>query len=516
MKRAAAATVAALTALTLGAAFSGENENVEFTLISPTAFTQVGPGDTLEVSLFASGIVEAKQVEIVIEVSPPAAFDLDGSHYDPSTSLFSLGLGLDRPGGGQMRGGGASVLLPVSGDGSLGTFYLVTSPEFDNQTEASITVLFISIGPSFAVRDEFDQEALALSIAVNSGAVVAGEPLLRATTTADVAADPSPAGSGNVLDGSRGEVTFQVQFFDSSGAAAAGQPISWSISNEGGDSVLLLDDGPTEIASNSAMTLITTSDSDGAASITLDAEGGPAAVPTTTAVIASTSAPNSLGEPRELTVEFSVTWDVAVPSELSTFTGEHTSADQILLRWGTASQSGNLGWEVFRSVDGAETFDSVGQIVPGAGTVDDYLTYEFLDDQVPSAAEVISYYLRQTNLDGSSSRSGILDVPIVPSGPEKLALPVEYRLAQNYPNPFNPSTVIEFDLVSETPVELTVYDVAGRKVRLLIDSPAMRPGRYRSHWDGRDDAARPVGNGVYFYGLECSGFRSAGRMVLVR
>ena len=516
MKRAAALPAAVLTALALGTAFSGENENVVFSLISPAEFTEIGPGDTLEVSLFASGIVEAKQVEIVIEVSPVEAFDLDGSRYDPLTSLFSLGPGLDRLGGGQVRGGGASVLLPVNGEGSLGTFYIVTSPEFDQQTEATITVLLISIGPSFTVRDEFDQQTLALSITVNPGAVIVGEPSLSAATPVDVAADPSPTGAGNVLDGSRGEVTFSVLHLDSSGIAAEGHSITWSISNQGGDAVFLLDDEPTKIASNSAMTVMTTSDSEGKASITLDAEGGAAAVPTTVRVNASTSAPNSVGESRELAVEFSATWDVAVPSELSTFTGERTPTDQILLRWATTSQSGNVGWEVFRSVDAVAEFDRVGQIVPGAGTVDNYLVYEFLDDQVPPAAEVVSYYLRQISLDGSSSRSGILDVAIMPVIPGTVGLPADYRLAQNYPNPFNPYTAIEFDLVSETPVKLTVYDAAGRTVRHLIDTLAMRPGRYRTHWDGRDDAARPVGSGVYFYSLECSGFRSAGRMVLLR
>lgn len=88
-------------------------------------------------------------------------------------------------------------------------------------------------------------------------------------------------------------------------------------------------------------------------------------------------------------------------------------------------------------------------------------------------------------------------------------------LAQNYPNPFNPSTVISYSLAAAAKVRLSVYDVSGALVRVLVNDSKV-PGVYRVGWDGRDNRGSSVASGVYFYRLSAGGFGSTKKMVLIR
>ncbi len=75
-------------------------------------------------------------------------------------------------------------------------------------------------------------------------------------------------------------------------------------------------------------------------------------------------------------------------------------------------------------------------------------------------------------------------------------LPEKFALHQNYPNPFNPATSMQYELPEPADVRLTIYDVAGRKVRALVDS-RHQPGVYNILWDATDDQGRPVAAGLY-------------------
>jgi hypothetical protein len=91
------------------------------------------------------------------------------------------------------------------------------------------------------------------------------------------------------------------------------------------------------------------------------------------------------------------------------------------------------------------------------------------------------------------------------------AEPIEspFALKPNCPNPFNPTTRIGYSLDRAARVTLTIHDVSGRSVRMLVDR-SMTPGTYEEEWDGRDAGGRAAPSGVYFYRLE------AGKRVLTR
>ncbi|HEU4363871.1 MAG TPA: FlgD immunoglobulin-like domain containing protein [Candidatus Krumholzibacteria bacterium] len=111
--------------------------------------------------------------------------------------------------------------------------------------------------------------------------------------------------------------------------------------------------------------------------------------------------------------------------------------------------------------------------------------------------------------------NGLFAFSVTPVAPAPVAAPAEFDLAQNAPNPFNPVTTIPFKLSRGGHIALAVFDVAGRRVRALVDG-VLPPGLHEVSWDGRDDAGREVASGVYFYRMETLGRSATRRMVLLK
>ncbi|MEE9167274.1 MAG: Ig-like domain-containing protein [Candidatus Neomarinimicrobiota bacterium] len=80
---------------------------------------------------------------------------------------------------------------------------------------------------------------------------------------------------------------------------------------------------------------------------------------------------------------------------------------------------------------------------------------------------------------------------------EPVLLPDRYVLYQNYPNPFNPGTEITYELPRTAHVQLAVYDILGRRVKILMNG-IEEPGFKKIMWDGTDDGGKPVSSGTYF------------------
>lgn len=98
---------------------------------------------------------------------------------------------------------------------------------------------------------------------------------------------------------------------------------------------------------------------------------------------------------------------------------------------------------------------------------------------------------------------------------ENFVTPNVFDLSQNYPNPFNPTTVIRFALREAGAARLAVYDLLGRRIRMLTEG-VRSAGEYEVVWDGRDDFGQQVASGVYFYRLEMHGFSQTRKLTLTR
>ncbi|MXZ75659.1 MAG: S8 family serine peptidase [Gemmatimonadetes bacterium] len=98
------------------------------------------------------------------------------------------------------------------------------------------------------------------------------------------------------------------------------------------------------------------------------------------------------------------------------------------------------------------------------------------------------------------------------SGPSDGLVAILYP---NAPNPFSGSTDIRFELTETTPVTLMIYNLLGRRVRVLADR-MYGPGRYALTWNGRDGDGRAVPSGVYLYRMTAGGIEQNGKMLLLR
>jgi len=90
------------------------------------------------------------------------------------------------------------------------------------------------------------------------------------------------------------------------------------------------------------------------------------------------------------------------------------------------------------------------------------------------------------------------------------SLPGQFMLLQNYPNPFNARTTISFVLPEAGEVQLTIYDLLGRRIEVLEDG-YMQAGTHAVTWDASD-----ISSGVYFYRLQAGDRVETKRMVLLK
>jgi len=83
-----------------------------------------------------------------------------------------------------------------------------------------------------------------------------------------------------------------------------------------------------------------------------------------------------------------------------------------------------------------------------------------------------------------------------------------YELKQNYPNPFNPSTKISYNIPKSSFVNISVYDVLGKKVAELVNE-VKQGGTHEVNFD-----AAALSGGVYFYRLQAEGVNLTRKMIL--
>ncbi len=94
-------------------------------------------------------------------------------------------------------------------------------------------------------------------------------------------------------------------------------------------------------------------------------------------------------------------------------------------------------------------------------------------------------------------------------------LPDVYALHQNYPNPFNPITTLRYDLPENSIVRITIYNVQGREIKVLVNQ--YQEAGYKSvRWNATNNYGKPISAGMYFYKIRAGEFVQTRKMVLLK
>ncbi|MFH1844867.1 MAG: right-handed parallel beta-helix repeat-containing protein [bacterium] len=89
------------------------------------------------------------------------------------------------------------------------------------------------------------------------------------------------------------------------------------------------------------------------------------------------------------------------------------------------------------------------------------------------------------------------------------------RLLPNFPNPCNPRTTIPFSLAQHQHVTISLYDLTGRRVAVLVDA-LYATGDHLVKWNGRDSSGQPAASGTYLVRLKSAEVEQTSKLMLVR
>ena len=190
--------------------------------------------------------------------------------------------------------------------------------------------------------------------------------------------------------------------------------------------------------------------------------------------------------------------DTLVPVELTSFTANVNNNGQVVLNWSTATELNNQMFEIERRSKESQ-FITIGY-VEGYGTTTEPQEYFYLDNTVETGFYV--YRLKQIDFGGQFEYSDEIEVEV--NGP------LTFGLEQNYPNPFNPSTNIKYSVPENGFVNLSVYNLVGEEVSVLV-SGQVNAGFYEIEFD-----ATALPSGIYFYQLQTGNFVEIKKLVLMK
>jgi hypothetical protein len=196
-----------------------------------------------------------------------------------------------------------------------------------------------------------------------------------------------------------------------------------------------------------------------------------------------------------------------VPVELQSFNAVVTAANFVSLTWVTATETGVLGFNVYRSDNGnaANSYKVNSQIIAATNT-SQTATYNLIDSENLSVGSTYYYWLEAVDMNGFSTLNGPVNVTI--NGTVVPPMPELSTMGNAYPNPFRvgQSTTIAVDIKSGETGTVTVYNLLGQAVKTF----RVNEGQHNLSWN-----ANGCASGIYFYKLSTPTVNSTKKLVIV-
>jgi photosystem II stability/assembly factor-like uncharacterized protein len=169
------------------------------------------------------------------------------------------------------------------------------------------------------------------------------------------------------------------------------------------------------------------------------------------------------------------------------------SPDEIYLGLSSGKSEDKL---IYKTTDGGETWFEFSEGLPSPGHIGT-IVIDTIHDRVH-----ITVWAAQYGIYIHDYYTNVSENPRM--------IPKSYSLEQNYPNPFNPQTTIYYAIAEENRVKLTVMNILGQEVKLLVDE--YQNAGFKSVTFNAGD----LPSGIYFYRLQAGIFNSVNKMVLAR
>ncbi len=129
--------------------------------------------------------------------------------------------------------------------------------------------------------------------------------------------------------------------------------------------------------------------------------------------------------------------------------------------------------------------------------------------QAPARRTIVTATIQGDLLDGRRFRTSFPVTLFSPPG----RIPMAARVS---PNPLNPEATLSFETAAPGRVLVRVYDVAGRRVRTVLDDPALPAGAHALRIDGRDARGTRLASGVYFFRVTGPDGERSGRFAILK
>jgi hypothetical protein len=208
--------------------------------------------------------------------------------------------------------------------------------------------------------------------------------------------------------------------------------------------------------------------------------------------------------------------------------------DEVLIQWHISIGHNLQNWDLWYATDAPDLYTSCtnqsgptwiplamdiapectngggGCGVPGGCTMQYTWT---VPDGIDSDA--VKIRVRMDNVNADYYDVSNAPFTITPSTAVDSPAAAALRFEGNHPNPFNPKTEIRFSLPGAGRAVVSVYDIAGNRVAVLMDENR-QAGSQSVIWEGKDDAGHALPSGIYFARVESSGEAVTGKLTLLK